>query len=198
MRENLLRFLSASDNKSCSVNDLLNLKCQLSSKRLQLEELYRELESSQGFAEHCAESVLHRLIYQLIRLTESPDTQVSLEAAKCLGLLGPADLGTMILHPQETQQRETVDKADMLTHKICLALVDFALSGDIELRSASSEALYVVLESAWGARVGMGEYADSVESTEFLRDFLQPFRISQKAQKSKYGNAFVTEKFIRR
>ncbi|OXU25092.1 hypothetical protein TSAR_000011 [Trichomalopsis sarcophagae] len=180
LRENLKHFLSASENKSCSVDDLIALKRQLSSKREELEELYSELETCQGFAEHCARSVLHRLVYQLIRLTESPDTRISLEAAKCLGLLGPADLCTMILHPQETQQRELIDKANMLTHKVCWMLSEFVLSDDIELRSVSSEVFYVVLDSTWGARVGIDECADSVENVAFLREFLKPFRSSQK------------------
>lgn len=177
--------MSASDNKSCSVEDLIALKRQLNSKKQELEELYSELEISQGFAEHCARSILHRLVYHLIRLTESPDTRIGLGAAKCLGLLGPADLCTMILHPQETQQREIVDKADMLTHKVCWTLAEFVLSDDIELRSVSSQVLYVVLDSTWGARIGIDECADAVENVEFLIEFLKPFRNSQKGHDAK-------------
>lgn len=185
LRENLKHFLSALDNKSCSIDDMIALKHQLSSKKEELEELYLELETCQGFAEHCARSVLHRLIYQLIRLTESPDKQISLEAAKCLGVLGPADLCTMILHPQETQQREIIDKADMLTHKVCWMLSEFVLSNDIELRSVSSQVLYVVLDSTWGARVGIDDCADSVENVAFLREFLKPFKSLQKGLNAK-------------
>lgn len=162
----------------------MNLQHQLESKKSQLEKLYEDLESNQGFAEHCAGSVLHRLIYRLIRLTKSTDPKISLRAAKCLGVLGPANLTTLILHPQEIQSRENIDKADMLTYKVFQMLADFVVSDNIKLKQASSDALYGILSSPWGAR--SGKDFDIDKNSEFLKNFLQPFRISSKSNAARY------------
>jgi predicted RNA methylase len=150
------------------------LKHQLITQKYQLQEFYEELESSQGFAEHCASSILHRLIYRLIRLTESNDKKTILEAAKCLGILGPADLSTMILHPQEMQMRESMDKVDLLTRNICQMLADFVVSSDIDLRRVSSKTLYAVMDTPWGTRIMEREFENNRASI-FFKDSLYPF-----------------------
>ncbi|XP_011494720.1 PREDICTED: serine-protein kinase ATM [Ceratosolen solmsi marchali] len=175
LRENMEHFLNVSEDENCSLNSLLILKNQLIIKKCQLEELYEELESSQGFDEYSTPSVLHRLIYRLIRLTEYKNTTIVLEAAKCLGILGPANLSTMILHPQEMQMRESIDKVDLLTRDICRMLADFVVSSDINLRIVSSEALYAVLDTPWGTRLIEREF-DNDKTSTFFKDFLYPFR----------------------
>uniref|UniRef100_A0ABD2WPC0 Serine/threonine-protein kinase ATM n=1 Tax=Trichogramma kaykai TaxID=54128 RepID=A0ABD2WPC0_9HYME len=178
--ENLVHFLDSNDEKSCSIDNLQTLKQQLSSNHGDLEKLYEELEMTQGFAEDCESSVLHRLIYRLIRLTESTDIDLALEAAKCLGILGPADLGTMILHPQETQRRESDSKADLLTLKICESLSELVVSPDIDMRVASSDALHAILESAWGNRLAdlTGKEANTLIN---IAEYLYPFKGSSKS-----------------
>jgi len=52
-----------------------------------------------GFSEECEKSILHLLICQLIDISQCNDPEKSLEAVKCLGELGPADLTTLILKP---------------------------------------------------------------------------------------------------
>lgn len=167
MKENLRHFLTVSADHDCGMDSLLKLKRQLIVKKSQLEVLYEELESSQGFAEDCALSVLHNLIYRLIQLTKSKDSKIALEAAKCLGILGPADLYTMILHPQERTEKE-VNKIEILTHKLCQILVDLIMSDDIDTRTVSSDALYVLTEY------------ECRENSETLQDLLYPFQSAHK------------------
>ncbi|XP_058790954.1 serine-protein kinase ATM [Phymastichus coffea] len=172
LQNNLVQFLSATDDHNCSINSLLQLKQQLSTKKVDLEKLYDELESSQGFAEDCVISLLHKLIYRLIQLTKSKDDKISLEAARCLGVLGPTNLFTTILHPQETPKKET-DKIDVLTHKLCQILADLIVSSDIELRTVSSDILYI-----------LSEYVCR-ENSENLQDFLYLFRSAHKRKISR-------------
>ena len=164
---------------------MLNLKDKLISDKAQLEALYGELESTQGFAEHCATSILHRLTCRLIRLTKSTDKCIALEAAKCLGVLGPADLTTLILHPQEAQIRESLDKADSLTYKVCQMLAELVVSDDIEIRRVSSDGLYLTLDTPWGMRLNEIN-SEGAENSEFLKDFLYPFKSLRKAYVARY------------
>lgn len=49
---------------------------QLSDKKLELCDLYKELRDSRGFSEDCEKSILHRLICLLIESTANTDPEV--------------------------------------------------------------------------------------------------------------------------
>ncbi|KAF7998580.1 hypothetical protein HCN44_010988 [Aphidius gifuensis] len=89
------------NNVNCSLEGILHLKNKLLNRRDELKIMYSDLDNIRGFAEDCISSKIHRLIYHLIKLSESSDLNISLEAAQCLGILGPVDLTTMILHSEE-------------------------------------------------------------------------------------------------
>ncbi|XP_012270271.1 serine-protein kinase ATM [Orussus abietinus] len=165
---------------TCSEESLLHLREQLSTRKDELREMYEHLEELRGFAEDCSSSTLHRLTHMLVRLTRSTDRIVSSEAAKCLGELGPADLTTMILQPEETLVKDTNDPLEVLTYKVLLMLVDFLVDADVELRCASAEALFEVLGSHWGRKMTRRNYLKNLES-EMLNehtlcfDYIRPF-----------------------
>ncbi|XP_015117607.1 serine-protein kinase ATM [Diachasma alloeum] len=148
-------FLNAGQEKtlSCSIEGLVHLRKQLSEHRDELQRMYKDLEKLRGFAEDCASSVLHRLTYRLIKLTESSNVNMTLEASKCLGELGPTDLTTMILHPEEGHLQESAEAIDMLTETIISKLSDHLIEDSLELREASSAALYKVYSSHWGQQI---------------------------------------------
>ncbi|XP_063982057.1 serine-protein kinase ATM [Diachasmimorpha longicaudata] len=182
-------FLNAGQEKtlSCSIEGLIHLRRQLSEHRDELQRMYKDLEKLRGFAEDCAASVLHRLTYRLIKLTESSNVSIALEAAKCLGELGPTDLTTMILHPEEGHLRESAEAIDMLTETIISKLSDYLIEDSLELREASSAALYKVYSSHWGQliikkyRKGLGK-GDTGDAMLRILQNTRPFLIKSPAR----------------
>ncbi|XP_043278372.1 serine-protein kinase ATM [Venturia canescens] len=152
LEDEIEHFLNATNVKtlSCSYEGLVHVKNQLSTRKQELCEMYNRLEGLRGFAEDCASSTLHKLIYKLVQLTRSCDTNISLEAAKCLGQLGPADLTTMILHPENVYAKENSLEVEMLTFHVVNRLIDYLVDSNTNLRRASSSALYNIFSTAWG------------------------------------------------
>lgn len=71
---------------------------QLSRKKDELKEIYKTIYDSRGFSEDCEKSPIHRLISALlVHIIQNVDSERSLVAAKCLGELGPSDLGSIAL-----------------------------------------------------------------------------------------------------
>ena len=188
-------FLTVTDeiNLSSNVSSLLLLKGKLLENREELNHMYRKLENMRGFAEDCASSILHQLIYRLLKLTESSDLIISQEAAKCLGILGPGDLMTMILHPEKVEIKEDSDRIEMLTYKILTLLSNYIIEKDIDLRKASSDALYAVISSPNGQKLMNLNYLryfeKSLDSSEprLCVDRIRPFIV-----KSNFVNNKIT------
>ncbi|XP_011310406.1 serine-protein kinase ATM [Fopius arisanus] len=148
-------FLNSAQEKtlSCSVEGIVHLRKQLGENRDELQRMYKDLEELRGFAEDCTSSVLHRLTYRLIKLTESSNVSIGLEATRCLGELGPTDLTTMILHPEEGHLQESAEAIDVLTETIISKLSDRLIEDSLELREAAADALYEVFSSPWGQQI---------------------------------------------
>lgn len=188
-------FLTVTDeiNLPSNASSLLLLKGKLSEKKEELNDMYRKLENLRGFAEDCVSSLLHQLIHRLVKLTESSDPIVSEEAAKCLGILGPGDLTTMILHQEKAEIKEATDGIEMLTYKILILLSNYIIENDIELRKASSDALYAVLSSPWGQKLINLKYLNDFEKildakeTRLCLDRIRPFVIKNRIANTKIG-----------
>lgn len=87
---------------------LAALREQLSSKKSELAAVYRQHAESIGTAANAEHgSSLHRLVVSLLQTVKSAEDTIDavaveqkwMEAAKCLGELGPSDLGTLVLQP---------------------------------------------------------------------------------------------------
>lgn len=61
--------------------------------------IYEGIYEMSGFSADCDKSILHRLIFSLLQAIQGSDVEKCHMAAKCLGELGPSDLGTMVLRP---------------------------------------------------------------------------------------------------
>lgn len=182
LKTEIIHFLNINAEKNFTgTESLIRLRNQLSSRRKELKELYKQLESLRGFAEDCASSKLHKLIHKLTKLMKSSEPEVSEEAAKCLGLLGPGNLSTMILLPEQINRIEANNKLEMLTYKILIFLADLINDRNIEIREASANASYVVLSSYWG-RILINEnylkaFEGAMNSNELqnLLHYIRPF-----------------------
>ncbi|XP_024944918.1 serine-protein kinase ATM isoform X2 [Cephus cinctus] len=177
LEKEIEHFLKAGNKKNlnCSIEGLSHLRHQLSAKKSELKNMYNHLEGLRGFAEDCASSLLHKLIYRLVKLTSSPDSNIALEAAKCLGELGPADLTTMILYPEKSHLNVDINSIEMLTYNIVILLSDFLIDSDFELRQASANGLYTVFDSFWGQKLTDKNYLTSLE--EAMEEFELRLRI---------------------
>ncbi|KAG8040922.1 hypothetical protein G9C98_001910 [Cotesia typhae] len=176
LRNKIEKFLESKYEQTAtqSSKGLLILKDELTKNKSELLEMYKELEKLRGFAEDCTSSIIHRLIYRLIKLTENQNVNVSLDAAKCLGELGPADLTTMILHPEDDQKRESDDPAEMLTYQIIIRLVEFIIDRNVDLRKSSADALYIVCASPWSHKIFKKNSGINTEEPMLLA-YIQPF-----------------------
>jgi hypothetical protein len=81
-----------------------------------------------------------------------PNLQIRLEASRCLGELGPADLTTMILKPEKSQELQE-DEFLMFTSHVLKAAVDCLVDESISVVEAASAALYKILASWEGHQV---------------------------------------------
>jgi hypothetical protein len=83
--------------------------------------------------------------------------QIRLEASRCLGELGPADLTTMILKPEQSQnfQGNEFQNNPMLMFTSCVlrAAVDCLVDENISVVEAASAALYKILAFREGQQV---------------------------------------------
>lgn len=89
---------------SCSICILfvLSLSLKLSAKKAELAVVYREHHAAVAIGRG-EQSQLHMLIMSLLAAIQGADADKRLEAARCLGELGPIDLGTTVLKT-DTQQ----------------------------------------------------------------------------------------------
>lgn len=85
---------------------LAALREQLAVKKPELAAVYRQHADRALEVANAKSSSLHRLVVSLLQTVKSPDEATDssvngrrLEAAKCLGELGPSDLSTLVLQP---------------------------------------------------------------------------------------------------
>ncbi|OAD57559.1 Serine-protein kinase ATM [Eufriesea mexicana] len=163
-----------------SVDDIVNLQIHLSTRKKELQELYNKLETLCNSSEDCISSILHHLIYKLIKLTASSDINVSIEAVKCLGELGPTDLTSMIYF-EKGHIKESSDLIEILSYKIVITMVQFLFQSDIEVRKISANVLYVVFSSSWGQKLLDTKYMEYLKTvlnesqTTLPLSYIQPF-----------------------
>ncbi|XP_076752966.1 serine/threonine-protein kinase tefu isoform X2 [Xylocopa sonorina] len=199
LAEEVQFFLSTTiDKGTCySVEDIAYLQMQLSTKKEEVRELYNKLETFRGFSEDCVSSMLHQLVYKLIKSTASSDINVSIEAVKCLGELGPTDLASMILYFEKNHVKESSDLIEILSYKIVIIMVQFLFQNDIELRKISANILYVIFSSSWGQKLLNPEYIEHLtfvlgESQTILPiNYIQPFIACKSSNRNSIGISCV-------
>lgn len=187
LEEEVQHFLNTSDK--CihySVEDVAHLHIQLSTRKEELRKLYDKLEIFHGFFGDCTSNILYQLVYKLIKLTASSDINVSLEAVKCLGDLGPIDLTSMIYF-EKNHVRESSDLIEILSYKIAITMIQFLFQNNIEIRKKSANVLYVIFSSSWGQKllnIKYMEYLKTIldEPQVLPINYIQPF-ISNKNSK---------------
>lgn len=144
LEQEIRSFLDC-DDFATRADGLRHLKHVLATKKNEVSELYDALREIRGFSEDCENSLPHRLISMLIKLSCYPKESISLEAVKCLGELGPADLTTIVLEPEKRALDIKYPPYEMFTGHVMSLLVQFLVDENIEVVKAASAAFYDVL-----------------------------------------------------
>ncbi|KAF2897556.1 hypothetical protein ILUMI_08624 [Ignelater luminosus] len=157
------------------------LKNELSNKKVELKELYSKLHNLRGFSEDCEKSILHRLICILVKLCLSSDSNESVEALRCLGELGPADLLTTVLQAEQRCEQGKWNPFDLVTGCVTALLSKYIVDNNIEVVTAASEALYYVLDCK-EAKTVLGKFINVYNILHFGDLSLNYLHVGQAAQ----------------
>ncbi|XP_011154175.2 serine-protein kinase ATM [Harpegnathos saltator] len=182
LEEELERFLDAmsDENAECTLEDLANLTQQLSTRKKELKELHRKLE--RPYPEDGV-NILHQIIFKLIKLTESSNMRISIEATKCLGEFGPMD-STVALRPSESLVREVDHVIEVLTYRSVTMLTSFLVENAVNLRKVSADALYIVFSTVYGQKLSDPKY---IQNLSYIHDKYASLKID-------YIRPFIQEK----
>ncbi|KAK2581050.1 hypothetical protein KPH14_006093 [Odynerus spinipes] len=184
LEKEIRHFLDATDQNivSCNLESLSYLKLQLSTRRDELQAMYNRLDSdSMGNY-----NLLHQFVCKLLEIVKSSDQTISIEATKCLGQLGPIDLGATILHHRKSYLKESVQVSDILTYDVVALLTEFLVDNNIRLRVASADALNLILSSVWGQKIVDKRNSKSVR--------LMSMNCSRSPLRINYISPFIQEK----
>ncbi|KAL1501124.1 hypothetical protein ABEB36_006509 [Hypothenemus hampei] len=141
LKEEIEIFLDYTD-AATKHDSLVHLKSILANEKAQLNALHDEL-----LNETTENSLLHKLIATLIKMSAFPNEKINREAIRCLGEIGPVNLTATIV-PEPEKNRDFCDNGtafDDLTCQVLCFLNEYIVDADMNVKSAASEALYHVL-----------------------------------------------------
>lgn len=177
LEQEIVHFLNAGNlmDVGCRSEGLKHLKLQLSNKKTELIKLYARLHHIRGFSEECQESILHQLICMLVKLTTSSDQVISLEAARCLGELGPADLTTTVLKPEKNIINGVKNPFELIAGQTITLLSKYIVDPDVHVMIIATKALVAVLSSKEGKLVTHSHYQPDFGCGPLNMDYIRPF-----------------------
>lgn len=175
------------------IEGLVTLKEQLSLKKNELTEIYNQLQDQHGFSEDCEKSLIHRLVFTLLQFVQGFDEVKAVEAAKCLGELGPSDLSSIVLKPDHQIYTYEFDSTfEKATEHLCKAALTklnrLLLHPDAKLLKAVSQCLIFLLKSEIGK--------SSVDDFPYLHLFQAPATHKRKIYDVVMGKELDLEKLF--
>ncbi|XP_028138214.2 serine-protein kinase ATM-like [Diabrotica virgifera virgifera] len=158
VEEEIEQFLNHKDilTKGDSLHHLREILCDQKDK---LTGLYDKLQNIRGFSEDCEQSLVHRLVCTLSQLSYSADQNVSFEAARCLGEIGPINLHTLVLQAEKNLVHVRQSPFEVICGTSIFLLTKYLIDCDEDVIRKSSKMLYVALETKEGKKL-VGEGAD--------------------------------------
>ncbi|KAK3593829.1 hypothetical protein CHS0354_011431 [Potamilus streckersoni] len=184
LQQEIDHFLKLGHQYSSSVEYRLEglkfLNGQLSSRPQQLIQLVQECE------ETMSNSLLCRLVCELVEMATSKNHSVAMAAAECLGAIGPVSLNTLSL-PQRVSSsnldlalRAFEDSPNEQKYcRIFHCLNDCLVDESVEMVKCASQVVKGMLATKTGANF-YSMYKTKLADTEFLFHYLHPFRASKK------------------
>lgn len=92
---------------------------------------------------------------------------MSLEATRCLGELGPADLTTMVLYSENNVSDSNHSPFQTTTGKVIAMLSEYIVDPNINVVKAASAALYSALDCREGC-IAVGKYLFLIDNLNLL------------------------------
>ncbi|KAJ8917850.1 hypothetical protein NQ315_010763 [Exocentrus adspersus] len=152
-----INFFLQHEDVSTRQDSLVHLRNILSKEKRQLKALYKELEMLGGFSEDCENSILHRLICMLAKMSCSSNETMKFEAIKCLGELGPGSLTTLALQPEKESLDIKCTPFELFTGHVLSLLTKCIVDVDITVVQAASEVFCHILNCREGKRISESE-----------------------------------------
>uniref|UniRef100_A0A6P7GP54 Serine-protein kinase ATM-like n=1 Tax=Diabrotica virgifera virgifera TaxID=50390 RepID=A0A6P7GP54_DIAVI len=158
VEEKIEQFLKHKDilTKGDSLHNLREILCD---QKIKLTGLYEKLQDIRGFSEDCEQSLVHRLVCMLCQLSYSADQNVSFEAARCLGEIGPINLQTLVLQAENNLVHVRHSPFEIICGTTISLLMKYLIECDIEVIRKASKMLYAALKTKEGKKI-VGEGAD--------------------------------------
>ncbi|VVC40821.1 Hypothetical protein CINCED_3A017263 [Cinara cedri] len=152
LEEDIIDFLSEENESTDTNQSLQHIKLKLKINEQLLQNMYEELQRMRGFSEDCVNSILHRFICKLIHLSKSSDSEVQILAASCLGILGPADLTTLILQPEPKilKLESNISPEYSFIKHIVVMLLNYLSDSNISVMEASNITLFKIIATREG------------------------------------------------
>ncbi|XP_044260658.1 serine-protein kinase ATM isoform X2 [Tribolium madens] len=189
LNDEILQFLTFAENiesvDECQ-HSLTHLRKLLTDRKDQLKQLYVDLHQTRGFSEDCENSILHKLICMLITFSCSTNRDVRNEAVRCLGEIGPADLGTLILKPEKAIPDSKLTPWELLLRFSLSLLSKFIIDSDATVIKVASIALFQILSTKEGRKV----------QTDTNCHYLTPF-YSMKVSQSSFNDCIDVDTFLK-
>ncbi|CAH1281056.1 unnamed protein product [Diabrotica balteata] len=150
VEEEIEQFLNHKDilTKEDSLHHLREILCY---QKVKLTGLYDRLQDIR-FSEDCEQSLVHRLVCTLSQLSYSTDQNVSFEAARCLGEIGPINLQTLVLQAEKNLVHVRHSPFEIVCGTSIFLLTKFLIDCDIDVIRKASKMLYVALETKEGKK----------------------------------------------
>ncbi|KAF5282895.1 hypothetical protein FQR65_LT14172 [Abscondita terminalis] len=172
LRKEIEYFLKSStlvDTVGSRKEGLSHLRNELSNRKGELKEMYTDLNN---ISEDRRPRLLHQLVCALIKLSLSENVDESLEASKCLGELGSADLSTTVLETEKDCQDMKLNCFELVTKFVLKLLAEYIVDDNIGVMEVASTALYQVMDCKEGKSV-LATFLDDDEN--WNTDFIEPF-----------------------
>ncbi|CAH1798625.1 unnamed protein product, partial [Owenia fusiformis] len=199
LKQELLHFLEGQDGchetTGQRLEGLVFLRQRLETDKAQLATLVAECEEKK------TECVLIRLVQELCDISASPNSKICLEAAKCLGEIGPTDLSVVAMTENHMtahlESAMTVYKDNPIMQRNCQIfhiLSSYLIDSCVETVVASSAVLKALLATQAGAKFA-ASYKQNIQ--DYLFNYLYPFRTSKKKVIGSSQQEVNDEKFLK-
>lgn len=149
LQDEILQFFDLGKTVE-SVGSLKHLRGLLEQSKYDLRIYVTELRQTRGFIEDCRESHLHKLICILMRLTSSKNYDISTEAMRCLGEIGPADLATLVLQPENLILNSDKSPLEILLGVALSFFSKYLIDHNVLVQQMTSQALKCIFDTNVG------------------------------------------------
>ena len=140
--EIIMKLFSSRSVGNQSPHHLQYLKKALGDKKQEFDALLKKFSSeNRCFSEDAQVSVAHQTVIKLFKTSLVNDENISEEALRCLGEIGPLNLSTFLLTPPP----DSLESDASPTICVIRSLVNYLLEDSVETSNASAQALKHIL-----------------------------------------------------